>query len=164
MWPFSDYLSNMHLSPILLVTVAHLGLYAHIGWANIKSDESSRYGDLSKLQSFSWKPRIFILSDILNEPDDSMSLVRYLLYSNEFDTRGICATTSWWLQNETHPEEMRRIINAYGEVVENLNRHVNSPSASYQSAEDLLSLVTSGPSVNYPYLCAMRIVANTIFS
>ncbi|OTA58864.1 DUF1593-domain-containing protein [Hypoxylon sp. EC38] len=93
-----------------------------------------------------WKPRIFILSDILNEPDDSMSLVRYLLYSNEFDTRGICATTSWWLQNETHPEEMRKIINAYGEVVENLNHHVN-PNASYQSTEELLSLVTSGPSV-----------------
>ncbi|KAI1409814.1 DUF1593-domain-containing protein [Hypoxylon sp. FL1857] len=86
------------------------------------------------------------MSDILNEPDDSMSLVRYLLYSNEFDTRGICATTSWWLQNETHPEEMRKIINAYGEVVGNLNQHVN-PNASYQNAGELLSLVTSGPSV-----------------
>ncbi|KAI1455473.1 DUF1593-domain-containing protein [Annulohypoxylon moriforme] len=84
------------------------------------------------------------MSDILNEPDDSMSLVRYLLYSNEFDTRGICATTSWWLKNATHPEEMRKIINAYGEVVDNLNQHVN-PNASYQSAEELLSLVTSGP-------------------
>ncbi|KAI1101868.1 DUF1593-domain-containing protein [Jackrogersella minutella] len=86
------------------------------------------------------------MSDILNEPDDSMSLVRYLLYSNEFDTRGICATTSWWLQNATHPDEMRRIINAYGEVVDNLNQHVN-PKALYQSAGDLLSLVTSGPAI-----------------
>ncbi|KAI1483508.1 DUF1593-domain-containing protein [Daldinia eschscholtzii] len=86
------------------------------------------------------------MSDILNEPDDSMSLIRYLLYSNEFDTRGICATTSWWLQNETHPEEMKKIINAYGEVVENLNQHVN-PESPYDSADKLLSLVTSGPSV-----------------
>ncbi|KAI0376965.1 DUF1593-domain-containing protein [Hypomontagnella monticulosa] len=86
------------------------------------------------------------MSDILNEPDDSMSLVRYLLYSNEFDTRGICATTSWWLQNGTHPEEMRKIITAYGEVVDNLNHHVN-PNASYQSPEELLSLVTSGPPI-----------------
>ncbi|KAI1658636.1 DUF1593-domain-containing protein [Daldinia decipiens] len=86
------------------------------------------------------------MSDILNEPDDSMSLIRYLLYSNEFDTRGICATTSWWLKNKTHPEEMNRIINAYGEVVENLNQHVN-PNSPYDSAEKLLSLVTSGPSV-----------------
>ncbi|KAH6646246.1 hypothetical protein BKA67DRAFT_664094 [Truncatella angustata] len=96
------------------------------------------------LQSFRYKPRIFILSDILNEPDDSMSLVRYLLYSNEFDTRGICATTSWWLQNATHPEQMRTIIKAYGEVVDNLNNHVH-PSASYQNPDELLELVTSGP-------------------
>ncbi|OTA98381.1 hypothetical protein M426DRAFT_77020 [Hypoxylon sp. CI-4A] len=96
--------------------------------------------------SFSWKPRIFILSDILNEPDDSMSLIRYLLYSNEFDTRGLCATTSWWLKNGTHPEEMRKIITAYGEVVDNLNQHVN-PNASYPSADELLSLVTTGPTI-----------------
>lgn len=107
------------------------------------------------LQQFDWKPRIFIMSDILNEPDDSMSLVRYLLYSNEFDTKGICATTSWWLKNETHPEEMRKIIKAYGEVVENLNQHVH-PTAMYQSPEGLLELVTTGPSVSH-YLLLIKI-------
>ncbi|KAL1859036.1 hypothetical protein Daus18300_009674 [Diaporthe australafricana] len=96
------------------------------------------------LQSYNWKPRVFILSDILNEPDDSMSLVRYLLYSNEFETQGLCATTSWWLKNATHPEEMRTIIEAYGDVVDNLNQHVHI-TAQYQSAADLLRLVTSGP-------------------
>ncbi|KAJ8115069.1 hypothetical protein ONZ43_g4751 [Nemania bipapillata] len=96
------------------------------------------------LQTLDWKPRIFIMSDILNEPDDSMSLVRYLLYSNEFETRGLCATTSWWLKNQTHVEEMRRIVEAYGEVVDNLNQHVH-PTASYQSAEELSQLLTSGP-------------------
>ena len=98
------------------------------------------------LQSFDWKPRIFIMSDILNEPDDSMSLVRYLLYSNEFDTKGLCATTSWWLKNTTHMEEMKRIVEAYGEVVDNLNHHVH-PMASYQSAEEISQLLTSGPMV-----------------
>ncbi|KAF7538483.1 hypothetical protein G7054_g2855 [Neopestalotiopsis clavispora] len=106
----------------------------------------SRDSATESLQTFSYKPRIFILSDILNEPDDSMSLVRYLLYSNEFNTTGLCATTSWWLQNETHPEEMERIINAYGEVVDNLNQHVH-PSVQYQSPDELLQLVTSGPNV-----------------
>ncbi|KAI0886339.1 DUF1593-domain-containing protein [Annulohypoxylon maeteangense] len=86
------------------------------------------------------------MTDILNEPDDSMSLVRYLLYSNEFDTRGICATTSWWLKNATHPDEIRKIINAYGEVVDNLNQHVN-PNAPYPKPEDLISLITSGPAI-----------------
>lgn len=130
---------------VFLVVVAQLSLY--VGWANSSTNSSADGVDLTKLQSFSYKPRIFIMSDILNEPDDSMSLVRYLLYSNEFDTRGICATTSWWLKNATHPDEMRRIINAYGEVVDNLNKHVN-PNASYQSVEELLALVTSGPAVS----------------
>lgn len=46
--------------------------------------------DLSRLPAFKSKPRVFILSDILAEVDDSESFVRYLLYSNEFDTRGLC--------------------------------------------------------------------------
>lgn len=50
------------------------------------------------------KPRIFILSDILNEPDDTQSLIRYLLYANEFQTEGLVAVTSTWLPNTTHPD------------------------------------------------------------
>ncbi|CAK7235907.1 hypothetical protein SBRCBS47491_009455 [Sporothrix bragantina] len=101
---------------------------------------------LRKLATVAYKPRIFILTDMLNEPDDSESLVRYLLYANEFDTRGICATTSTWLRTSTHPEEIRRILTAYGTVVERLNRHVH-PDFPYQSVEHFQSLVTSGPSV-----------------
>lgn len=93
------------------------------------------------------KPRVFILSDILNEPDDSMSLVRLLVYSNLVDIRGLCATTSFFLQNATHPEEMRRIVEAYGTVVDNLNRHV-SENFQFRASDELLPLVTSGPTVS----------------
>jgi hypothetical protein len=103
--------------------------------------------NLTTLATFPSKPRIFILTDLLNEPDDSQSLVRYLLYANEFDTRGICACTSTWLRFSTHPEEARRIITAYGNVVENLNNHVH-PDFRYQSAEELLGVVTEGPAVS----------------
>lgn len=92
------------------------------------------------------KPRIFILTDILNEPDDSQSLVRYLLYSNEFQTEGIVATTSTWLPNETHPEAIRKIIRAYGTVVDNLNQHMPKDK-QYPSEEELLNVVFSGPTV-----------------
>ncbi|CAK7244613.1 MAG: hypothetical protein STHCBS139747_006157 [Sporothrix thermara] len=101
---------------------------------------------LYKLATVTYKPRIFILTDMLNEPDDSQSLVRYLLYANEFDTRGICATTSTWMRTATHPEEIRRIVTAYGTVVERLNKHVH-PDSAYQPAEYFLSLVSSGPTV-----------------
>lgn len=93
------------------------------------------------------KPRLFILSDILNEPDDSQSLVRYLLYANEFQTEGLVAVTSTWLPNETHPEAIRDIIKAYGDVVGNLNHHV-PPDRSYPSAEELMGVVSSGPKVH----------------
>lgn len=92
------------------------------------------------------KPRIFILSDTLNEPDDSQSIVRYLLYSNEFQTEGLVAVTSTWLPNETHPEAIRDIIGAYGDVVDNLNAHVPK-NRSYPSKEKLMGVVSSGPKV-----------------
>ena len=34
------------------------------------------------------KPRVIVMTDIANEPDDQMSLVRYLVYANQFDTEG----------------------------------------------------------------------------
>ncbi|KAF2968740.1 hypothetical protein GQX73_g4849 [Xylaria multiplex] len=120
----------------IVAATQSVGASISLGTRNASVQES--------LQSFDWKPRIFIMSDILNEPDDSMSLVRYLLYSNELETKGICATTSWWLKNATHMEEMKRIVDAYGEVVDNLNQHVH-PTASYQSAEEISQLLTSGP-------------------
>ena len=45
------------------------------------------------------KPRVIVLTDITNEPDDEESLVRYLVYANEFDTEGLIATTSVWLRD-----------------------------------------------------------------
>jgi len=36
----------------------------------------------------SQKPRVLVLTDIENEPDDAQSLVRFLVYSNHFDVEG----------------------------------------------------------------------------
>ena len=40
------------------------------------------------------KIRVFVLTDIENEPDDAQSLVRFLVYSNQWDVEGLVATTS----------------------------------------------------------------------
>ncbi|OQU97499.1 hypothetical protein CLAIMM_03424 [Cladophialophora immunda] len=92
------------------------------------------------------KPRVFIVSDISNEPDDAESLVRYLLYSNEFDTRGLVACTSTWLRKNVHPEDMRTIVKAYGQVVHNLNAHV-PPENQFEPADYFLSIIKTGPSL-----------------
>ena len=72
------------------------------------------------VDTFTGKPRVVILSDIGNEPDDQMSFVRLMLYSNEFDIEAMIATTSTWQKTATHPETMRKIIDVYGEVRPNL--------------------------------------------
>src|SRR5689334_9250356 len=46
------------------------------------------------VDDFVGKPRVLVLTDIGNEPDDQMSFVRLLLYSNELDLEGLVATTS----------------------------------------------------------------------
>ena len=48
------------------------------------------------VDNFSGKPRVVVISDIGNEPDDQMSFVRLLMYSNEFDLEAMIATTSTW--------------------------------------------------------------------
>lgn len=102
--------------------------------------------DQSKLRVCKDKTRVFIISDISNEPDDAESLVRYLLYSNEFDTQGLVACTSCWMRTKVHPEDMQRIVHAYGEVVDNLNQHVH-PENQYSSESYLQSIIKSGPAV-----------------
>ncbi|KAL0931580.1 cellulose-binding protein [Colletotrichum truncatum] len=92
------------------------------------------------------RTRVFILTDITNEPDDSESLVRYLLYSNEFDTRGLVACTSTHMRSRVSPEEIESIVEGYAKVVGNLNAHTH-PANQYPSAQALRALIKSGPAV-----------------
>ncbi|KAF2024057.1 DUF1593-domain-containing protein [Setomelanomma holmii] len=96
-----------------------------------------------RLQSYAPKPRVFILSDISNEPDDAESLCRYLLYANQFETEGLVACTSTWMKNKVCPRDMHKIIDAYEMAVDNLNKHVH-PDRQYPSADFLRSLVYKG--------------------
>jgi hypothetical protein len=49
------------------------------------------------------KPRLIVLTDLSNEPDDEESFVRLLVYSDQFDIEGLVATTSNWLKRRPHP-------------------------------------------------------------
>ena len=69
------------------------------------------------------KPRVLVLTDIENEPDDAMSMVRFLTYSNNFDVEGLVATTSTHLKSHVAPQSIRRIVEAYGKVRDNLEKH-----------------------------------------
>ena len=95
----------------------------------------------TQIDDFTGRPRVVVISDIGNEPDDQMSLVRFLLYSNEFEVEALIAATSTWQKTATHPETMHKLIDAYGEVRANLLLHAKSwPTAEYLHAH-----VFSGP-------------------
>jgi len=92
------------------------------------------------IDNFSGHPRVIVISDIGNEPDDQMSLVRLLLYSNQLDIEALVAATSTWQKRATHPETMHTLIHTYGEVRENLLLHAKG----WPRTEDLDARVFSG--------------------
>ncbi|MGA2596488.1 MAG: nucleoside hydrolase-like domain-containing protein [Bryobacteraceae bacterium] len=89
---------------------------------------------------FAGHPRLIVISDIGNEPDDQMSLVRLLLYSNQLDIEALVASTSTWQKTAVHPETMRALIQAYKQVRPNLLLHAKG----WPPAEDLDARVFTG--------------------
>jgi hypothetical protein len=86
------------------------------------------------------KHRLIVLSDIEADPDDSQSLIRLLLYSNQIDIEGLIAITSIHQKTRVAPETMRKIITAYGKVQPNLLKH----ESGFPSEQYLLALVKKG--------------------
>ena len=86
------------------------------------------------------KPRVFVLTDISNEPDDEESLVRFLVYSNEFDVEGLVATTSTWLKSKPREDLIRRDIAAYAQVRPNLLKQM----PGFPAPETLFAVTATG--------------------
>lgn len=81
-----------------------------------------------------------MLTDIENEPDDAMSMVRFLVYANQYDIEGLAATTSIHQKNRVAPERIKRIAEAYGKVRNNLEKH----EAGFPTIEYIRSVITEG--------------------
>jgi hypothetical protein len=105
--------------------------------AGAASESSS--GDKCELVP-SAKPRVFLLSDIANEPDDAQSFVRLMVYANELRLQGLVATTSIWLNDTTRPDQMHDIVDAYAHGLPNLQKHADG----WPEAAELKSLIVSG--------------------
>lgn len=96
---------------------------------------------------FGQKPRIIVETDLGGDADDQATLVRFLLYANEFDVEGIILSrpknkygTDPLFDDPTggasDPSQMiKRYLVGYGEVVNNLNAHAPAdrkyPSRAY---------------------------------
>src|SRR6187401_54354 len=94
----------------------------------------------ARIDPYVEKNRVVVLTDIANEPDDQMSMVRFLLYSNELDVEGLVAGTSTWMRNKVRPDVLNALIDAYAEVRPNLEKH----AAGYPDQAALRKLVAAG--------------------
>lgn len=92
------------------------------------------------IDAFHAKNRIFVLTDMGNEPDDQMSMVRLLTYANELDIEGLVATTSTWKRSEPETTNIKAIIKAYQQVRPNLLKNAKG----WPTAKSLTQVVTTG--------------------
>ena len=86
------------------------------------------------------KQRVVVMTDIANEPDDQMSMVRLLVYSNEFDIEGLIATTSTWMRRQVRPDVIRMLLDSYEQVRPSLLAH----RPGFPAADALRAVVVSG--------------------
>ena len=86
------------------------------------SGQEAAAGDNSRL-------RVIIETDAGGDPDDQQSLVRFLLYANEWDVEGIIANRVQARDGENeNPQRtglgiVRAMISAYGDCWQNLSLH-----------------------------------------
>jgi hypothetical protein len=83
---------------------------------------------------------VIVLTDIENEPDDAQSMVRFLVYANQWDVEALVATTSVHQKDKVAAWRIREIVEAYGKVRDNLSTH----EPGFPETERLLSLVREG--------------------
>ncbi|HTF27792.1 MAG TPA: nucleoside hydrolase-like domain-containing protein, partial [Flavitalea sp.] len=92
------------------------------------------------------KPRVLILTDISSltqdkgEPDDGQSLIRLMLYANEFDIEGLIATSNLEHGQTVRTDLIKKVIEAYGKVRQQLVLH----DRRYPSEADLSKTIFGG--------------------
>lgn len=93
-------------------------------------------------------PRLIILADMGNEPDEEQQMMHMLMCSNEFELEGLVAVTGKFLQpankdpyrQKLHPELFHHLIEGYEKVYPNLLKH----ASTYPDPGHLRSIVASG--------------------
>lgn len=90
------------------------------------------------------RPRLLVTTDIGGDPDDQQSLVRLLVYANEFRVEGLVAsaagTPGELKESVTRADLIQASLAAYEKVRPNLARHAKG----WPTAEALRSVVRSG--------------------
>jgi len=90
------------------------------------------------------KPRLLVLTDIGEDPDDQQSMIRLMVHTNECETEGLIASASGTPGKKgpevVRPQLIREIVEAYGKVQPNLVKH----HPDFPEARTLLGRIKSG--------------------
>ena len=86
------------------------------------------------------RPRVVVLTDIGNEPDDAQSLVRFLVHCDLLDVEALVATTGCWLPDRVNPQLIHERLDAYEAVRPNLAVHADG----WPTAERLRQVTVAG--------------------
>ena len=78
-----------------------------------------------------------------SDPDDMQSMVRFLLYANEFDIEGLIASAGTFAM-EAHKKNILGVLDEYEKVVPNLRKH----DPKYPSADALRAVTFEGKGNN----------------
>lgn len=123
---------------LALSSLAFMGIRGSV--TAVQTRQDSHLCETTKYEN---KTRVFVMTDISNEPDDQMSLVRFLTYANELDIINIAAVTSTWKNNSIDTASIFGVIHGYSQVVETLNSNV--PAAGvYPPGEEIAAKVVTG--------------------
>lgn len=94
--------------------------------------------------SFGQCPRLLVTTDIGGDPDDQQSLIRLMVYSNEFEIEGIITSASGTpgelKEAVVRPDLVEEIIRGYQAVYPNLLKH----DKNFPEPEYLFSVVKRG--------------------
>jgi len=99
------------------------------------------------VQAQSVKPRLIVMADMGNEPDEEQQMMHLLMYANMVDLEGLIACSGKYLhadrtdhRTNVHPELFHRLVDGYAKVLGNLKQHANGwPEAAY-----LRSIIKAG--------------------
>jgi hypothetical protein len=90
------------------------------------------------------RPRLAVLTDVGGDPDDQQSLIRLMVYANEFEIEALIASASGTpgelKEAITQPKLIHEIIDGYERVLPNLKKHADG----WPEADELRRKVKSG--------------------
>lgn len=90
------------------------------------------------------RPRLCVLTDIGGDPDDTQSMIRLMVYANEFEIEGLIASASGTIgelkESITQPQLIRQVVEAYDKVRPNLAKKAEG----WPETADLLAKIKIG--------------------